>query len=46
MLGALASFARDTGTGVLVITHEREGLDAFDRVIELAAGVLSVHEPA
>ena len=39
LLGALAGEAR-TGRGVLVIAHERHGLDAFDAVITLRDGRL------
>jgi thiol reductant ABC exporter CydC subunit len=35
LLASLASLAHDDGRGVLVITHERDRLDAFDSCLEL-----------
>lgn len=37
----IAALASDGGPGVLVITHERIALDAFDQVLELSAGKLT-----
>ena len=36
LLGTLASLAHEDGRGVLVITHERDRLDAFDSCLELS----------
>ena len=35
MLATLAALAREEGRGVLVITHDRTGLEAFDEVVEV-----------
>ncbi|MBN1530028.1 MAG: ATP-binding cassette domain-containing protein, partial [Thermoleophilaceae bacterium] len=38
LLARLAAHAHETGSAVVVITHEREGLDPFDAVLELRDG--------
>jgi thiol reductant ABC exporter CydC subunit len=38
LLAELAATARRTGQGVLVVTHEPEGLDAFDEILALRSG--------
>jgi len=40
LLARTAALARRDGRGVLVITHETEGLEPFDRVLELRGGRL------
>jgi thiol reductant ABC exporter CydC subunit len=37
----VAALASEDGPGILVITHERVALDAFDEVLELSAGKLT-----
>ena len=40
LLARTAALAHRDGRGVLVITHETEGLEPFDRVLELRGGRL------
>ena len=37
----LAATARETGTGILVVTHETEGLEPFDEVLSLREGLVA-----
>lgn len=46
LLAELAATARRTGTGILVITHEPEGLEPFDQVLWLHDGRISASRPA
>jgi ABC-type lipoprotein export system ATPase subunit len=42
LLAELAATARESGSAVLVVTHEREGLEPFDAVLELRDGAFRV----